>query len=441
MRYLSFLVFGFIFFGLVIGARVIGDNPGGRALLTEPKISRTRTMPGSSLYFFKEFRRSIDQALSFGSLSKIRNRLDVLDERLGELHELLVHREASPDEFLSVSGEYQNDLDYIRSKIGASEERALDFSDEFLERTFYHFQIFEKLRWEVPEFRSDVVFLEEKMLETAAFVFGIAGDGAEVDTDIFEKNSLPGLQFLQKFADFLPAAISRARVSAAKQEIVSILRGYYLANELSPTSLVGFLIDEANGDFISRVRAVDVLREGFQDEEMKNQLVFLRQKMFEEVDASLFFEDGVIDDEIERLSSFISELRENDADLSEDLQEKLEKAEFTYDRSLEFYSSGLYDRVFSQLSLTSVTLDSLLLDVSLPSAFFEHSVNSLKNEFESLKGKIDGNGEDGVISEFFHEAEENIAELLVSIGQEVSFDFRLISRTKSILVALREALR
>ncbi|MEK7076887.1 MAG: hypothetical protein AAB967_01510, partial [Patescibacteria group bacterium] len=69
-----------------------------------PAVPRVKTVPGDAPYFLKEFRRGVRETFSFGALAKARGRLQVLRERLKELHETLLHRGGSLETVSKISG-------------------------------------------------------------------------------------------------------------------------------------------------------------------------------------------------------------------------------------------------------------------------------------------------------------------------------------------------
>ncbi len=397
MKIAIYGLFGLIFLGLFVGgARVIGETETqGRPVALEIEIPRARVLPGHPFYVLKELGRFLE--------SPPRR----LRGRLAELYGLLLEKRSSTD-FLDAADAYRENITNIS-----------------FEESFYQAQAFSRLEKEFPEAADVLRRLRGNVLLALRDSILAAPADFSLRVSRFTGNPLPAIGFFDEMARMVLESKRKARILFYQHQIASDFHGRYLAGEFRLGAIFYFLSQEKN--FFSALRILDVLREIFPEGELASQLQFFRQEILQK--------PGVFSLDIAMLEEEVQALEEGLAAV-----ENISDADFNYDRALEFYSSGLYDRALAQASLSFSSLHSFLLDSFQSSEAVRREVYLFRDEFQSLEQEFRKKA--GRVSSeallFLKQAEEGISELLVFVGRNETPPFFLISRVRALLVALKE---
>ena len=374
---------GLIFLGLFIGGvRVFGKSAvaDARPVALEIRVPSARVLPGHPFY-----------ALKFHNLRSW----------LAEIHGLLAEHRSSTD-FLDVLDRYRKDLPGIS-----------------FEEAFYQSQALLKLSGEFPDVRDSLLHLRADLISALADSLLAGSFDFSLRVSRFTDDPLPAIGFFDDVLRRMDNPPRKARLLSYQDYIASDFHGRYLAGEFYLGSVLDYFLQDKN--FFSSLRILDVLRNAFPGSELSNNLQFFRQEFLQK-QGGFSFSPAFFEEEFEALRSGLAVLPE------------AVDARFNYDRALELYSSGLYDRALAQVSLSFSSLHSLYLDSFRSLSDAREEAYAFRDQFQSVRGAFVSR-----VPLFAKQAEEDIAALLIFVEKGEVPPSLLFSRVRALLVALRES--
>lgn len=210
----------------------------------------------------------------------------------------------------------------------------------------------------------------------------------------------------------------RDRFLLAREEVRARMYGSYLAGDAPFHRLLDSLFQK-DFDVLDRIRAIDILRSEFPDNEIRNELGLLRQRIFEETESREFPRERV-GEYLDVLSDLVAGLSEEEVSAG-----KGREADFIAGQAGELFVSHLYARSFSQISLSYVSLGSYYLDKFYSGPLGGRYVRVLEHSFGDVKEDKE--------QALFVEASSGLAELIIRLGQEKAIDSTLVLRVKSAI--------
>ncbi len=388
MKKVIFGLSGLIFLGLVAGVQ-------GNVVLREEQIPKAKVLPGHPFY-------PVKQILQHAKTEDHR-----LRDRLSELHGMLAEKRAATDLLDAIDA-------YAEEAGGASFEEA-----------FYQTRALHHLAEKFPETKDDFAPLHDRLILAAA---NEAKKTQKIQSSTiaeFIKQPLAAIEFLDEVARRAREAEEKILLLSRQYAISSGIHGDYLAGKLRLGDIFAFL--QSRNNLFSTLRVLDILRDTFPGGELGNQLQFFRQELLRSPRASES-ERTLLEEEIQMLEAGLEGA------------EKAKDATFNYDRALEFYSSGLYDRALAQASLSFSSLHLFLLDTFEEKESSRETIYAMRDDLQTLEKEFQKNNEKTPpqISALLKQAKDAVAEIFITSEQGAAPSFALLSRAKALLVALRE---
>lgn len=261
------------------------------------EVKKPTILPGSRLYFLKEWGRGIQSFFAFGQIKKSGLEQKFADEKLIELKALIEKGENS--EILKKATEkYERALEKIQAQAEKIKEKAKEnedvekFLDKFTKHQLLHQKILQKLEGQVPEeVFQKIKEVKERQLERFGQVMTKLEDRTEKIKERLEEQmekmkgskfkNFKNLEILKELEEKVPEQAKEA-IRKAQENVLKRLQGDL--EKMSPEDQERFkdYIDKISGDKSKQLQILENLK--FEvNPKLKEKILEVRERIMEKV--------------------------------------------------------------------------------------------------------------------------------------------------------------
>lgn len=448
-------------------------------------VPETGILPSNPFYFFKTWSRSIRQTFSFSDLSRAELQLNIVNEQAAEIRKL---EEINPDRFSAFSravASLNESISLLKTRVLALKgatgiekfvavllDKALKFQD-ILDGLTTKF----KDSADASQFYAAVAASSDKLASLGAYLPGNIIDMNKF-AEIFEVAALKQRGELREFraAEFIDhagvfvAPVFRNDFLKLKDSLLLQWGGRLQALEQTPVGLIEIgittaaapaassgnlasilgLLENTPGSILRRIKVLDEVREKILDQDLKNQINIIRQRILDKARANNLISEADAEQALAEAGGKIGEasvaLKNGSASSKEYAAQLLERARFNFEGAKQFFDDEAFASAYSQSLAASAVAENALSELTNEVGDYTGELRNIKKYFDRISVSATqagfSNAEYPKLFLAMSDVEGQIAKVsdLISSGSESAKIYQTLRKLKVAMSTLSQML-
>ena len=335
----------------------------------------TGLLPSNPFYFVKEWTRSVKRAWIFDTIKKVEFDLNIVNEKAAELQKLSQIASDKEDLITDALTNYKLNLEQLIPEVeklkGLNIADINKLLDRLVERSLAHAELFSALSSQFNE-NNDLSIKLKDVEKRVLYIMVIIPQKVEKPEDFRirlqqiinnqdqEFKELKAAEILDYLEALLPAGAMRNEINKLKKDLL-LKFGVQAQNGLNQESFSQLTMDP-----MIKLKLLDEIRKTVNDQDLKNKLNLLRQRVLDQVAQSGKIGQSEAREALEQatqsLSALQSKVRSSQA---------LDQAKFYLTQAQNFYNQINYVSAFSQAVSSIGVSDEALRKLASDLAFSE----------------------------------------------------------------------
>lgn len=398
----------------------------------------TGLLPSNPFYFLKEWGRGFRKFIAFNAVKKAELELNTVNEKAAELKKLQEIATDNVGALMGAAENYKSAVEQLQIRLEGLKETNPSASwradvdrllNQLTEKSLAYQQLFnglserfaseEKLNKEfngLQEKIADLLATAAERLDSPQKFRARLESALNNQKDEFK--DLRAVELANRLEERLSGDFKK-EVGIFKDDILIKISGRLQGADLSSPTNAQSILESLPGEFISRLKLLDEVREKITAPNLKNEINIVRQQILEKSSEDKQIGKEEAQKAIDSAANLIAEVEEkitvSDRTVRQSVAELLQRAKFNLDQAEKLLEEENYSGAFGQATAAYAAIRNAWIQLTANEDINAQTLESLKSDYDSL---IKKSGEAGItkekspkLFELLTDAEKKIIEL------------------------------